>query len=61
MLCKKRKITDIVNFKRIRRNETPRCTKCRLYEGQYWSATLSIYCDEINKNLHYSTYVYVVI
>lgn len=60
MLDKKKKITDIVNFRRIR-NETPRCTKCRLYEGKCWSIKMSIYCDEINKNLHYSTYAYVVI
>jgi len=59
MLCKKRKITNIANFKRIR-NETPRCTKCRLYEGQCWSIEMSIYCDKINNNLHYPIYAYVV-
>ena len=60
MLFKKRKITDITNFRRIK-NKTPRCTECRLYEEQCWSIKMSIYCDdEINKNLHYPIYAYVV-
>lgn len=61
MLCKKRKITGIVNFKRIR-NKTPRCTKCRLYDGECCSIEMSLYCDEINKNLcRYLAYAYVVV
>ena len=61
MLCKKKKITDIVNFKRIR-NKTPKCIYCKLYDGECWSIEMSLYCDEINKNLHrYPAYTYVVI
>ena len=61
MLFKRRKITDITNFKRIK-NETPRCVYCRLYDGKCWSIKMSLYCDEINKNsCRYPAYAYVVI
>lgn len=65
MLCKKRKITYLEKFIRVK-YVCPRCLACKVYNSSAYhccsSVELSVHCDNINKShyFNYGYWIYVV-